>query len=29
MVEGVSMPSGMAVTSLRPVRRASRSAIHV
>ena len=29
MVEGVSRPRGMAVTSLRPVLRARRYAIHV
>ena len=29
MVVGVSIPSGMAVTSSRPVRRARRTAIHV
>ena len=29
MVDGVSMPSGIAVTSSLPVRRASRIAIHV
>jgi hypothetical protein len=27
--EGVSMPKGIAVTSLRPVRRMSRTASHV